>query len=104
MPIDQIFPFVIMAITGSVSILTICKLIGRSFWLESLGKHSLVIYCLHEGMLTVLSPWIGCNVVNASAQQAFVYYSMSLIYVIVMSWGISVVLNKKPLSYLIGKF
>lgn len=103
LPIIQLLPHLVLSATGSILILAICKFIHQAQWLESLGKHSLVIYCLHEGMLSILAPWIGNNIVQATPQQAFVYYTMILIYVVVMSWLISVLLNKKPQSIIIGK-
>lgn len=103
LPIIQLFPHLLLSATGAILILAICKFICHAQWLESLGKHSLVIYCLHEGMLSIIGSMIGKNVAQATSQQAFVYYTMSLIYVVVMSWLISILLNKKPLSIIIGK-
>lgn len=104
LPVFQIFPYLVLSCTGSVVLLFICKMLGRAHLLESLGKHSLVIYCLHECMLTILSPLLGDKIVLATLPQAFVYYTMLLVYVVVMSWLLSRLLNKKPISFLIGKF
>lgn len=104
LPVFQMLPYFALSCTGSVVLLAACKIMGHGQWLESLGKHSLVIYCLHEGMLSILSPWMGDKIVQATLPQAFVYYTMLLIYVVVMSWLLSLLLNKKPISFLIGKF
>lgn len=104
LPAFQMLPYLALSCTGSLILLAACKVVGHVQWLESLGKHSLVIYCLHENMLTILSPWLGDKIVQATLPQAFVYYTMLLIYVIVMSWFLSLLLCKKPMSFIIGKF
>lgn len=104
LPAYQMLPYLALSCTGSLILLAACKVVGHVQWLESLGKHSLVIYCLHENMLTILSPWLGDKIVQATLPQAFVYYTMLLIYVIVVSWFLSLLLSKKPMSFIIGKF
>lgn len=103
-PLVQAVPSLILSVTGTLFLLYVCKKINRVAWLECLGKHSLVIYCIHEGLLSILSPWLGNNIVQAVRGQAFVYYTMLLIYIVTASWLISLLLNKKPFNFIIGKF
>lgn len=103
-PVAQLIPCLILSITGSITVLNICKQIANVNWLECLGKHSLVIYCIHEGLIAIVSPWFGNNIVQATRGQAFVYYTMIWIYVVTVSWLISLLLNRKPINILLGKF
>lgn len=103
-PVVQMIPCLILSATGAIALLKLCMKIGSISWLECLGKHSLVIYCIHEGLIAIISPWLENNIVQASCGQAFVYYTMIWIYIVTVSWLISLLLNKKPFNILLGKF
>lgn len=43
----QLIPFLLIAISGCVSLIGCCQMIGKCLWLEYIGRASLVIYCSH---------------------------------------------------------
>lgn len=103
-PLTQCIQCLLMSSLGAVSFLYLCRIISKSTYLESLGKNSLVIYCLHEGLIAVLAPLLGGGIRQATFMEAIIYYSLVLVYVTAVSHFISIVLNKKYISFIIGKF
>lgn len=103
-PFSQCIQCLFMSSFGAISFLHLCKTISKSIYLESIGRNSLVIYCLHEGLIAVLAPLLGKGIIQASFREAIIYYSLVLIFVVSFSHLISTVLNKKYVSFIIGKF
>ena len=95
--------FLLLASTGCIAILWVSKLIKKSFVLELLGRHSLVLYCIHVQFYTYYSrifhKFVGINCVYSALTLV-----VSTLLLIVACLGISVVLNKKPFCYCLGKF
>ena len=54
---------VLMGVSGSLSLLVICKKIGRCGWLEYLGRHTITIYLLQECvMVALLRGYMQCRI------------------------------------------
>lgn len=95
--------FLLLASTGSVAILWVSKLIKKSFILELLGRHSLVLYCIHVQFYTYYSrifhKFICINYVCSALTLI-----ISTLLLVAICLGVSIVLNKKPFCYCLGKF
>lgn len=59
MSIGSIIPFFVMSISGSLAILYLCYIVKESSLIETLGRHSLVIYCIHQPLVLSLGKMMG---------------------------------------------
>lgn len=104
LPISDIFPHLVMAISGSFMILSIAKLMNENSFFESFGRHSLVIYCLHFQFMFSFY-----EIFKVSLNNMGVHYtitSLVVLYVFTASGCLlcSVVLNYKKVRWILGKF
>lgn len=96
-------PFLILSSMGSISILWISKIIGKSAVFQTLGKHSLVLYCLHVQFYFYFSRlFLSFTNQNGLLSAGTLLLSTSLLLLICL--GVSILLNKKPLSMCLGEF
>lgn len=102
-PLNHSIQCLIMSFSGSILILYVSRIISKSYILELIGKHSLVIYCLHVSIIYILSPFFATSIIKASFSDAILLYSMIFIYPVIISLGISYVLHSKYFCFLLGK-
>ena len=96
-------PFLILSSTGSISILWIGKIIGKSTVFQTLGKHSLVLYCLHVQFYFYFSRFF-LSFTNQNWLLSAGTLLLSTSFLLLICLGASILLNKKPLSVCLGEF
>ena len=96
--------FLFYAITGSMLVFCISKLIGKCSILEFIGKSSLVVYCIHFLILRLVIEFVSPYFHTDSLLSAGILFLIIAIITIIISSVVALVMNKKPLIYLIGKF
>ena len=100
---ESAVPFLLLSSTGSVSILWISKIVGKSTVFQTLGKHSLVLYCLHVQFYFYFSR-LFLNLTNQNWLLSAGTLLLSSSLLLLACLGASVLLNKKPLSVCLGEF
>lgn len=93
----MIVSLVLLSITGSLVIFKISKYISSNRILEYLGKNSLIIYCIHVPILSIL---VRKYVTNGGG----LIIALLFVTTIIICCAISFVLNLKYIRVLIGKF
>jgi len=88
---------ILLSVTGSLMILGLSKWISANRILEYLGRNSLIIYCVHAFVLTILIRHFAVD--GECIKIVFIY----LLTVLICSM-ISFVLNLKYIRFIIGKF
>lgn len=96
--------YVFYCTTGSMLIIWISKKIGMNYWLESLGKQTLVIYCVHFIILKLQIHIWGKLLDPVSIPMCGVYFILVSFGTILFSYFISLLFKYKPMNYCIGKF
>lgn len=96
----NIFPFVLLSLCGTMSVISISKMINQSAVLEYIGRNSLVFYMIH---LIVLSPCLKIckKVLPDDAVTVFFVVCVLLFVACAVS---SFLLGKRYLKILLGKF
>ena len=92
--------FVILSLCGSITLISISRMINGNVVLEYIGRNSLVFYMIH---LIALSPCLKIcqKLLPADAPIAFLTVCISLFAICTI---FSILLNKKYLNVLLGKF
>lgn len=108
---NMFFPLLILSISGSTTLLGLCRHINSNIWLEFIGKNSLVIYCvqgiaLSKSMasMALISKLLGGaefgNDYWLTIISLMLSFFASVLICIVISW----IMNRKYLRCLLGKF
>ena len=98
------FPLLmILALSGSMSILGIAKYINKNYILEYLGKNSLIIYCLHISTMGCIYH-IGKRLIGAEIISTTSFSVFQLVASILLLFCFAWVLNLKYARLLQGKF
>lgn len=93
-----------LSITGSISCIHLCKIMGRNSILEHLGKNSLIVYIYHMNFLShsisALSVSLeGCAIID-SIVQIFMIITSTLVFSCFVSW----MMDYKYLKWMKGSF
>jgi fucose 4-O-acetylase-like acetyltransferase len=94
----------LLGVSGSISVIYLCKLVGQSKIMEIVGKNSLIIYMLHIpiifGLTNTFLPILKANVFQSSC----LVIICILIFIVVVCSIIAWILNSKYLKWMTGKF
>lgn len=92
----------LLSFCGSMSLLSICKILPSSKHIEFIGKNSLIIYLLHMVVLSkiIIFLYKFCS----STIMAIVLFFTSLFLIMYVCYLISIVINTKYLKWIVGKF
>ena len=100
-----ILPCFILCISGSILLIGLCKCFSvQNRVLEFLGRHSLVIYCLHISFLTSLMPAFKCMFESGNMRSSIFAVSIIFVFVVLVSASISELLDSRFLCWVKGKF
>lgn len=102
--VHTLIPYFVLSITGSIVFLYLCKILNESTLLESLGKNSLIIYCVHVPFITLWGSIIGAYLSNFEMNEILYAYISILISVTFISYVISRFISLKYIRVIIGKF
>lgn len=102
--IRQIPVFIILALTGTASLIWLCKLIDKNYFLEFFGRNSLIVYGTHYPYLGVMSYLILSFYYPRNLLEGVLFITVVLILTIFACYLIIKVLNSKYLRYTIGKW
>lgn len=96
--------FIILTTTGICFFLEACKRICRNKYFEYLGKNSLIIYCLHIAPLSLIVRVLLLGLQPYNIVTGMLFLTTTLILELRIMLLFIMVLNKKPLTYLSGKW
>lgn len=101
---NDLLPHLIMSVTGTVSTLGVCYKISSNRYLETLGKKSLVIYCLHFpvffSFFHMFQTSLGEMGIHATITALLILHVFTL-WITVL---VSDILETKYLKFILGKF
>lgn len=104
MMLVDVIPSIILSITGSLSFLFVCKKISRWNLIEYLGRNTLVIYLIHNFILTTLLIYFRPVIEQDLTKPILCTEIVIIISTIVITMMINEILNTRYLKILIGKF
>lgn len=95
--------FVVIAFAGTLGVLYLSKLINTNKVLETVGKSSLVIYCLHFSLIQVFYMCFSSSLNELNAHTFIL--ALLVLYIFAFSTALLIErpLNKKYLRWIIGK-
>ena len=106
----DIFILPLLAISGSIGIISLAKRINKNKILEYIGKYSLVIYCVH------MLPYLGriykmmlddigiqINLTNSDCATTLLYMSSLFIYTVCVCCIIAFIIDRPYLRIMMGK-
>ena len=96
--------FLVYCILGTILIIYLSKIINQSKLLELFGRHTLSIYCIHFVVMQLVIQETSRYLVPITSFTSFLFFFIVSILTLGMSILISIVLEHKPLSFLLGKF
>lgn len=99
--------YLFLAITGSLALLGISKWIKSNYFLEDLGKLSLVIYGVHSVVLKILVKYANqSSVLNMETSfNAWIFYFITCVLTLLISYFIAKIISKcECLKLLTGKW
>lgn len=99
--------YLFLAITGSLALLGISKWIKSNYFLEDLGKLSLVIYGVHSVVLKILVKYANqSSVLNMETSfNAWIFYFITCVLTLLISYVIAKIISKcECLKLLTGKW
>ena len=98
----NLIPFFILSISGSVIVMGVSHFIGKSRWLEYIGKNSLVFYMFNTIALNISVKFL-VQFIRMGAPSIIVYISILIVTCLILS-VLTKVLNTKYLCFSLGKF
>lgn len=103
--LKQTLLYVLMAMSGTISIGVLSHYIGQSKILEYLGKHSLIIYLTHFSFLILVAILFKDYIIQHYTNVSFAIFLIIFILIGACLWGCmwSVVFNLKTFKWIIGK-
>ena len=99
--------YLFLAITGTLTLFGICRWIGHNYFLEDLGKLSLIIYGVHSVVLKILVKYANqSSVLNMETSfDAYVFYFFTCVFTLLISYVIAKNISKcEYLKLLTGKW
>lgn len=102
--LTMFIPLVLLSVSGSLWIISMCKMISRNKLLEYFGKNSLTIYCVHGAILAYLIPQIVYRGDNLGVLEFCIRIIIAYLLTLCFSSLIAYILNLKYLKVIIGKF
>lgn len=102
-PLQYIPSFIILSVTGSLSLLALSKIIAKNRILEYLGRNSLIIYCTHFYIMIVVMRciWEGLQPNGNIGYAAF--FLGSIVCTAIACSIVSYIFQFKPFCWLLGK-
>lgn len=92
----------IVSFTGCVSVLYLCKKIGKCWILEFVGKYSLVVYCFHY----YVNRWLNLNLSltpDSSLSYSMIYLVVHVIITVTLCCIFAYIVDRPYLRVIIGK-
>ena len=101
--IGQIPIFIVLALTGTASLIWLCERIDKNYFLEFFGRNSLIVYGTHYPYLGVISYLILSIYNPRNLFEGVLFITVVLTLTIVACYLTIKILNIKYLRYSIGK-
>lgn len=102
--LTMFIPLVLLSVSGSLWIISMCRMISRNKLLEYLGKNSLIIYCVHGALLAYFIPKIAHGGDDLGVLEFCIRILIAYLLTLCFSSLIAYILNLKYLKVVIGKF
>lgn len=93
-----------LAFSGSIMIITISKALPTIKWLSYIGKNSIVVYGMHFTILSIVIIFLKYIFIPKTLSSAISFYIITGGVSLVLAYCLCHLFQKKPLSYLIGRF
>ncbi len=101
--ISQIPVFLILSLSGSLSLLLLCKKMDNNSALEYLGRNSLTIYCNHFCPLYALLVFFYTHIGSTSLSQFLLFFLAVYVSLLLVCIFLVEAFNLKPLRWIIGR-
>ena len=96
--------FVYFSLTGTIMVLYIGKMIQYNRILSFLGKNTIVVYGIYFSVLNIVILLLSCLFIPSSYIEGLVFYLITGGVTLLISYFFCLLFQKKPFTYLIGKF
>lgn len=102
--IKQIPIFIILALSGTASLIWLCKLIEKDAFLEFFGRNSLIVYGTHYPYLGVISYFVLSIYYPRSFYEGILFVIVDLILILFACYLTIKIFSIKLFRYTIGKW
>ena len=96
--------YLFYTVAGSVLVFWVSQKIVLSGFLEFLGRTSLIIYCVHFTFLKLFAMLLSSFINYEGMIRGGVFFAILAILTLLASGGIAIIFERRPFSYLTGKF
>lgn len=96
--------FVYFSLTGTIMALFIGKMIHNNKVLSFLGKNTIVVYGIHFSILNIVLLFLSSLFIPRTHAEGLVFYLITGVATLLLSYFFCLLFQKKPFTYLIGKF